>query len=545
MIGNKKTVFLILAFIGVLYFVAFWFPNATGAHDLNMTYIFNSDEPAQYPAVIRMLTPASNPALSQALYRFFAYQIYFYGFPYYLFSAVIVLLPVKLIFGLGNLQLNMLILRQFVSVLPMIAALMLLVYLQTKFESLLKSVGLFLLLLLIPGVVFNDMWFHPESLVFLFIVLTFFFLTRDDLKFGRNFYLAALFCGLAVATKQVGLFFFLAIPLYIFLGWRRKSIDTRRAVGLAAVFVAIMVAVFVFTNPFLFWASERKLALRTQINLHRHIAGGFTILYHNSPLVWFSVVAENYSTLPFLALTFVAAIIASIKSERRLLNGLILAWVIPFSLYIAFVLVIRPKHFPLPILLPLYSAVPAYFTFFAPPRWMGPLGDYLKKYGLRLLMFVTGLLVVAGQFVFSLNMDIAQYVDTLNREKNNPSLNFYSALDQNDLSRLKLGRQLVVFRDVVMYVPNSANDKVYYQWGVSGYADIHKFKADLLLLSKQHLYDYTQPGQTAVDPNFSDAVHFYKDALAGQVQGYTLIYQDAFGMAYLSTPLADEFLSTH
>ena len=545
MIGKKKFIFLTLLFIGVLYFVVFWFPNATGAHDLNMTYIFNSDEPAQYPAVIRMLTPASNPTLSQALYRFFAYQIYFYGFPYYLFSAVIVLLPVKLIFGLGNLQLNMLILRQFVSVLPMIAALMILVYLQTKFESLLKSVGLFLLLLLIPGVVFNDMWFHPESLVFLFIVLTFFFLVQDNLKFGRNFYLAALFCGLAVATKQVGLFFFLAVPLYIFLGWRRKSIDTRRAVGLAAAFVAIMVAVFVFTNPFLFWASERKLALRTQITLHKHIAAGFTVLYHNSPLTWFSVVAENYSTLPFLALAFVAAIIASIKSERRLLNGLILAWVIPFSLYIAFVLVIRPKHFPLPILLPLYSAVPAYFTFFAPPRWMGPLGDYLKKYGVRLLMFLAGLVIVGWQFVYSLNMDVAQYMDTLNREKNNPSLNFYSALDHNDLSRLTLDRQLVVFRDVAMYVPNSANDKVYYQWGVSGYADIHKFNADLLMLSKQHLRDYTQPGQTAVDPNFSDAVHLYKDALAEQVQGYTLIYQDDFGMAYLSTPLADQFLSTH
>jgi hypothetical protein len=545
MIGKKKFIFLTLLFIGVLYFVVFWFPNATGAHDLNMTYIFNSDEPAQYPAVIRMLTPASNPTLSQALYRFFAYQIYFYGFPYYLFSAVIVLLPVKLIFGLGNLQLNMLILRQFVSVLPMIAALMILVYLQTKFESLLKSVGLFLLLLLIPGVVFNDMWFHPESLVFLFIVLTFFFLVQDNLKFGRNFYLAALFCGLAVATKQIGLFFFLAIPLYIFLGWRRKSIDTRRAVGLAAAFVAIMVAVFVFTNPFLFWASERKLALRTQITLHKHIAAGFTVLYHNSPLTWFSVVAENYSTLPFLALAFVAAIIASIKSERRLLNGLILAWVIPFSLYIAFALVIRPKHFPLPILLPLYSALPAYFTVFAPPRWMGPLGDYLKKYGVRLLMFLAGLVIVGWQFVYSLNMDVAQYMDTLNREKNNPSLNFYSALDHNDLSRLTLDRQLVVFRDVAMYVPNSANDKVYYQWGVSGYADIHKFNADLLVLSKQHLYDYTQPGQTAVDPNFSDAVHLYKDALAGKVQGYTLIYQDAFGMAYLSTPLAAEFLSTH
>ena len=73
MIEKKKFIFLTLLFIGVLYFVVFWFPNATGARDLNMTYIFNSDEPAQYPAVIRMLTPVSNP--SQGLYRFFAYQI--------------------------------------------------------------------------------------------------------------------------------------------------------------------------------------------------------------------------------------------------------------------------------------------------------------------------------------------------------------------------------------------------------------------------------------------------------------------------------------
>ena len=115
-------------------------------------------------------------------------------------------------------------------------------------------------------------------------------------------------------------------------------------------------------------------------------------------------------------------------------------------------------------------------------------------------MFLAGLVIVGWQFVYSLNIDIAQYLDTLNREKNNPSLNFYSALDQNDLSRLKLDRPLVVFRDVVMYVPNAANDKVYYQWGVSGYDYIHKFNADLLLLSKQHLRDYTQPGQNAVDP---------------------------------------------
>jgi len=543
MIQKKKLIILILLVIGALYFFVFWFPNATGAQDLNMTYIFNSDEPAQYPAVIRMLTLAPSP--SQELYRFFAYQIYFYGFPYYFYSAVLVLLPLKLIFGLGNLQLNMLVLRQFVSVLPMIAAIMILVYMQTKFESYLKSIALFLLLLLIPEVVFNDMWFHPESLVFLFIVLTFFFLTRDDLKFGKNYYLAALFCGLAVATKQVGLFFFLAIPLYIFLGWRKRNIDLRRAALAAVSFVAIMAAVFVFTNPFLFWESQRNFALQTQVKLHQHIASGFTILYHNSPLDWFNVVTEEYSTLPFLFLAFLAAIIGAIKGERRLLNLLILAWAVPFAIYISVALVIRPKHFPLPILMPVYSAVPAYFALFAPPRFINPLGDYLKRYGARLFLFAAGILIVGWQFVYSLNIDIPQYLDTLHREKNNPSLNFYTALDKNDLSRIKLDRPLIVFRDVAVYVPNAANDQVYYQWGVSGYAYISKINADLLLFSQQHLRDYTQPGQTAVDPNFSDAVHLYKDALAEKVQGYTLIYQDDFGMAYISTPLYNQFLSTH
>jgi hypothetical protein len=124
-------------------------------------------------------------------------------------------------------------------------------------------------------------------------------------------------------------------------------------------------------------------------------------------------------------------------------------------------------------------------------------------------------------------------------------LNFYAALDKNDLSRIILNRTLIVFRDVAVYVPDAANDKVDYQWGVSGYGYINKINADLLLLSKQHLRDYTQPGQTAFDSNFTDAVHFYKDALADQVRGYTLIYQDDFGMAYLSTPLYNQFFSTH
>jgi len=223
-VKKNRTILLILLLLGAGYFVLFWFPNSTGARDFNMTFIFEQDEPAQYPHVVRMLEPGKT--FNQTLYRIFAYQHYYFGFPYYGYSAL-VLLPVKLFVGWENVSLNMLLLRQFVSTLPMIIAIILLVYLQTRFRSYFKSILLFVILLAVPGVVFNDMWIHPDSLTFLFIVLTFFFLDRDELRFGKNFYFAALACGLAVATKLIGLFFFLVIPFYIFLGWHQARIDLR------------------------------------------------------------------------------------------------------------------------------------------------------------------------------------------------------------------------------------------------------------------------------------------------------------------------------
>jgi hypothetical protein len=390
------------------------------------------------------------------------------------------------------------------------------------------------------------MWLHPESLEFLLIVLTLFFLARDSLKFGKNFYLAALFCGLATATKLLGLFFFLTIPLYVFLGWFQKRINLRRALMVAVLFVTIMLITFILSNPFLFWASQRTIAWKLQSNLHRSLSLGFRVVYNNSPSVWLRVIFENYSVPAFLFLSIVALGIGVLRGERRLLNGLILSWVVPFSLYIGFAIATRPKHFPLPVVLPLFSALPAYFGVFSPPPHLtNPVGDYFRRYGAQLLLFLAGIAIVGWQLVDSLHKDIPQYLETLNREQDSPSLRFYAALERNDLSRITLDRPLTLFRDVAVYVPNAANDKVYYQWGITGYAYINKINADMLLLSKQHLRDYTQPGLTAIDPNFPDAYHFYKDALAEQVPGYTLIYQDDFGMAYISTPLYNQFFSTH
>ena len=543
MVQKKKFIILILLVTGALYFFAFWFPNATGAKDQNMISIFDADEFAQYPNAVHMLK--AGDTLSESVHNFFAYQHYYYGFPFYFYSVVIALLPAKIIQGIASVSLSMLLLRQMVSVLPMIAALLLLVYLQTNFDSYLKSFLLFLLLLSVPEVVANDLWWHPESLVFLFIVLTFFFLVRDNLSVQKNFYIAAVFCGLAVGTKLVGLFFFLTIPAYLFLSWHQKRINTRKAILAALLFVVIMTATFVLSNPFLYWAAERQQALNIQIRQSKAMSAGFVVAYHNQPLSWIPVITQQYGSTAFVLLSLIALLLTVMAKPKRLLSLLIATWAVPFALYLFLEIVIRPKHFFLPIALPVFSALPAYFEQFSVPPFVGPLGMWLRKNIVHVMLLLIGFIVIGVQLYYNLQSDLNNYVDTLNRENTSPSLQFYDTLNQKYLSRLPMDTRFVIYRDVAVYVPNALNDKVYYQWGVSGYGFIHKIHADALLLGKQHLRDYTQASQTAVDPNFSDAYHFYKDALDEQVQGYTLIYQDDFGMAYISTPLYNQYFSTH
>ena len=443
-----------------------------------------------------------------------------------------------------NISLNMLLLRQFVSVLPMLVAITILVYLQTRFQSYFKSISLFLILLIVPGVVFNNMWIHPDSLVFLFIVLTFFFLDRDDLQFGKNFYLAALACGLAVATKLIGLFFFLAIPYYIFLGWHKGRIDLRKAVIAAILFVSIMFSVFVLANPFLFWALERHLRL-TQSNLHDAMGSGFIVSYSDDPLIWLRVFQTWYGLPIFILFAFISTVIGAFKGERRLLNQLILFWSVQFMFYIAFALVIRAKHFPLPILLPVFSALPAYFILFEPARFFKPIGEYLKKNAIRLGLTLIGLLIVGAQVFFSLERDISYIQKIFITKRPAPPFKVLSKIEQDYLSKIVLDRQLVIFRDWMMYIPNSPAYKDYFKWGVSDYGIATKQDPDLLMLNKQHLYDYTQPGQLvgAKDPDFALTVEFKKDALNGTVKDYTLLYQDDFGVYFIKTPLYDQFFA--
>lgn len=130
---SQKRVVLILALISLGYFVVFCFPNAANSADPAMVQVFEPDEAMPLPYVLHMIAPYDS--LKESLYNFAYYNYYFYGFPHFAWSAL-VLLPLRWAGQLDNTPLVMLVLRQFVSLAPMLAAIWLLVYLQTAFKKL-------------------------------------------------------------------------------------------------------------------------------------------------------------------------------------------------------------------------------------------------------------------------------------------------------------------------------------------------------------------------------------------------------------------------
>ena len=121
--ANRK-ILILCVLISVLAFIAFAFPNTKGTRDVQMLSVFEPDEYAQYPVVQRMLSP--KPTLRQTIIGFLAYDYYYYGFPFF-GSSALVILPLKWLGLAENTQLTMLVLRQLVSVLPMLLAFLLLI----------------------------------------------------------------------------------------------------------------------------------------------------------------------------------------------------------------------------------------------------------------------------------------------------------------------------------------------------------------------------------------------------------------------------------
>ncbi len=533
MTARERGVLGVLLVISVIYFGVFVFPNNTGAKDQMMISLFQPDEFAQYPVVTKMLRPLET--LPKTILNFVAYRHYYYGSPFY-FSSALLVAPVQLAEGLGDTQLNMLLLREFISVLPMLAALLLLTYVQTKFQSLTEAMVLFVLLLSVSAVVKNNLWWHADSLAFFFVALTLFFLDQDDLRFGRHFGLAGVAAGLAAGTKVIGLFFVLAIPTYVLAGVVGKRLTWRAAFLRGATFTGIMAATILISNPFLVFPSQLVRMLRIMSQQSTAMSSGWILTYAKGPGSWLPIIEDWYGLPVFLLLAFLALVIGIWRGPNKRLHLLIAAWAVPFGLYVLFAVAIKPTHLFLPILLPIFSSVlvPLAGPLFESDRPRRPM---------RWLIGGIVLVIIGYQFVTFVRKDASLYGEVLDREQRSETLVFYETIEKDYLPRVRSADPLVVFRDVRVYFPDTRRWIVRSFWNID-YRSVETVKPDLIVLWSQRIADYTQPGalENAVNPaEFQNTYQFYMDVKNGQLRGYHLLYRGGGALLFASNPLYDTY----
>ncbi len=402
--SQKRTFWLLFA-IGLVYFLAFCIPNALDARDAHELFLYGGDENITYPYVVWMLTPADT--FAGTVYQLFVYEDYHYGYPFYVLS-MLVLLPSRLIFGLdfaGHTQLNLLLLRQFVSVLPMILATGILVFLQTRFRSRWKSVALFLLILLLPAVVkYNLRFWHPDGLVVLCVALTLYFLQRDRWRFRHNFFLAALMCGLASAIKLFGFFFFLSIAGYLLVGLWQKKITFRRASLVSFVFLLLMFGTLIFSNPFLFVSSARErlvwmMGLKADEMKYGYDEPDPEQVYQKGFSATLPALEGEYAPRIILVYTVLSLLFAFIYGKNRLANGLLAGWVLLTAFYLFTFVAIKNYHYWLPTMLPFFS------TFWGLPEALAVQKDVSGK-GKRAMLAQIGWGVAILLLLFQLSWSL-------------------------------------------------------------------------------------------------------------------------------------------
>jgi hypothetical protein len=526
MTTTQKRYFILLLLLAAAGFGLFILPNRVASDNLSMVQMFQPDEAAPMPYLLKMIAPADG--LNHALRQFVFYEYYYYGFPYFALSAL-VLLPLQWAGRLAEVPLVMLVLRQLISVLPMLAGLLLLVYMQDGFRTY-RSPVLFVFLLSVTAVVQNNLWWHPDGITFLLVALTLYFLKRDELRFGGNFLAAAAAVGIATATKLVGVYFFLAVGLTLLLGILLKKASWQRLIGMSAAFLAVMAISYLAANPFLLshWARAEYFNIFHQQT--GFLSDGYGVVYAKGPAAAWPLMHASYGELIFLAVALAAAVWGAWRGPDRLLHGLILAWFLPLTVVVLWISHFKFQYW-MPVALPLFSSL----ALLLPTAW--PFGKVRLA---SLLTRIAGLLVLTVQFGFFLANDVRILQNDLVRAENNPRIQFYSSLLQA-LAPLPSG-PVSVYYDYRLYVPPLAGWTEETNYDLLDYSYLQQKNFDVLLLLEQRIRDYTNPEVEGVDPaQFAQSLKFYRDAEQGAITGYHLVYRDATGLVLVREALYRQY----
>jgi hypothetical protein len=494
---------------------------------------YGADEYSQFQVVNNMTTVGTSAI--ETLKNLLFYNYYFYGYPFFVTSTLSIL-PAKAVEHYAGTfdspTLYLVILRQLSPLFNLISILVL-VYLWTGFKSTARSLLLFGFLAALPGVFRNNMWWHPDALLAIFVCLTLFALATDELRFGPWFYLGAVACGVAVGVKVLGVFFFLTVATYLALGLIRRRITFRESLRHASLFIAVMIVTIVLTNPLLVIPSVAKEYAAAQQKIAARNAVPDDIGAPTGPSGWYAVTLKTSFGFWWMYVIALSACLMGILADRRkqLLNILILTWVIPLSVYLVFFVAhTRGSRYFIPVFLPLMSCI-------GNGWWSGLASRSGPRRMVGLGILGAAILLCGIQFVHYAIADGRMYVSALHRERDSPAIRFYRLLDDSYLSKLPHERRLVIFRDPHVYVPPSSNLDVHFKWGTADYGDISRIRPQLVLLEKEMIERYADPAAMSTLGAARASYEFYRDVKVGSVRGFHRILETDFGIAFAEDSL--------
>lgn len=519
--------------LALLIFILVILPNSKASSNVAMVQVFQPDESAPLPSLFNMIQPAGS--VNQALRNFIFYKYYFYGFPYFSLSAL-VLLPLKWLGQLGNIPLVMLVLRQLISVLPMLLGLLLLVYMQDGFRTY-RSPLVFIILAIIPAVVENNLWWHPDGLTFLLVALTLFFLWKDDLRLGKYFVFAAISCGVVTALKLVGVYFFLTIAIVLLLSLLQKKANWKRIVGMGMAFLFVMIMSYIITNPFLLshWArTEYFNVFRQQTDW---LSEGYGVIYPKGLAAAWPLVRQYFGGWLFLLFALGIAIWQIIKRKKAILPILIISWLIPLTISVIWFSHFKFQYW-MPAALPLFSSVIGYFPETLENRNLTRVKGWVSW--LKISLAIIGIIVLLIQVIVFVVNDSRRIVSYSNREANNPQIAFYQ--DARSALQPVEGIPLNIYYDYRLYMPLTPNWTTTISYDLLDYNYIKENKFDVLMLLEQRIKDYTNPNVQGVDPaEFVLNHQFYSDAEKGALENFHLIYRDETGLVFVKDVLFTQY----
>jgi len=519
---HSKAVRILLALIFVLYFAACLQPNAAGSQNIAMISMFEPDEAANYYVLERMTSP--KPNLPVFLQYFITYDYYHYGFPFFGLSALVAY-PLRWTGQFDNLPLLMLVERQVISLLPTLIALLLLVYMQDGFRTY-RSVLLYLLLLLVPAVLKNSLWWHPDGLVLLFAVLALYFLWKDERRYGKFYRWAAVMAGVLAATKLIGVYFFLSIIPLLIMSVREGQLTTKAAFHKWLAFVGITAGAFVLANPFVFSPDALVKYLYTVYNQLTVVSKGYGVIYTSGLTAAWPEMRTTFGSALFLLTALGVSIWALLKGKDKHLALVILCWFVPLTLTVVIGAGFKYQYW-LPAALPLLSNLILLFP--EPGERLQPLGRKFVQGALVLLV-----LVQAGFFA---SQDVALAQAQATRAEHDERLSFFEET-QGVLQPLA-GQKLKVYYDYRLYVPaDTPNWQIETSFDLLSYAYIQEHDFDVLLMLQQRIWDYTKPDAVGIDPEaFALSQQFYRDADAGEIEGYDLVYRTPLALVFVKESL--------